>query len=235
MYDKDFDPTIDQIKKNANQSYIMVVNNNEIIEKFITVLKNKLEISTNDLLLLDSFGKKIKISQIRKICQKASLKPQGKINLICILDSENMTLEGGNSLLKILEEPPRHSLFILFTKNIQQLLPTIVSRCMQITLRDEKTNKIDSQHIQLLLDIMQSNYYQKFNTIHDIIESKIGIRQLLLDWLEYYRQKDTLYPNNIEFNKIIYSYLKKYSDSINQKLFLENLVLSLELNFNQTN
>jgi DNA polymerase III subunit delta' len=39
-----------------------------------------------------------------------------------------------NALLKILEEPPANTLFLLVTSQIQRLLPTIISRCQKIDM-----------------------------------------------------------------------------------------------------
>lgn len=47
---------------------------------------------------------------------------------------QNLTVEAGNSLLKILEEPPAVSLCILTTDNIGAVLPTLVSRCQVYSL-----------------------------------------------------------------------------------------------------
>jgi DNA polymerase III subunit delta' len=56
---------------------------------------------------------------------------------VCIVDSadELKYPEGSNALLKMLEEPPRHSLFLLVSHAPGRLLPTIRSRCRRLALR----------------------------------------------------------------------------------------------------
>ncbi|EEA96735.1 DNA polymerase III subunit delta' [Pseudovibrio sp. JE062] len=55
---------------------------------------------------------------------------------ICIVDSaDDMNQSAANALLKILEEPPKQSLFILLSHNPGRLLPTIRSRCRKLTMR----------------------------------------------------------------------------------------------------
>src|SRR5215471_8128004 len=56
---------------------------------------------------------------------------------ICIVDSadELKYPEGSNALLKMLEEPPRRSLFLLVSHAPGRLLPTIRSRCRRLALR----------------------------------------------------------------------------------------------------
>jgi len=46
-----------------------------------------------------------------------------------------MTPEAANSLLKILEEPPAHTRFMLLTAQVSDCLPTIVSRCQLVRCR----------------------------------------------------------------------------------------------------
>ncbi|MEQ1557292.1 MAG: DNA polymerase III subunit delta' C-terminal domain-containing protein, partial [Gallionella sp.] len=53
---------------------------------------------------------------------------------IVIYPAEAMNHNAANALLKSLEEPPRDMLFILVTHKAQQLLPTILSRCVAFNL-----------------------------------------------------------------------------------------------------
>ena len=53
----------------------------------------------------------------------------------CIIDSaDEMNLNAANALLKILEEPPRQSLFLLVSHQPERLLPTLLSRCRRLRL-----------------------------------------------------------------------------------------------------
>jgi len=55
---------------------------------------------------------------------------------VCVIDSlDELNKYGANSLLKILEEPPAHSLFLLISHSPGRLLATIRSRCQKIQLR----------------------------------------------------------------------------------------------------
>lgn len=56
----------------------------------------------------------------------------GKV--LYIEGAERMTVPAANALLKTLEEPPLGSLIILTTGSLQALLPTIISRCMRVTI-----------------------------------------------------------------------------------------------------
>ncbi len=55
--------------------------------------------------------------------------------------AQDMRTEAQNALLKVLEEPPKYGVFILLTDNPEKLLPTVRSRCTELSLRplDERT------------------------------------------------------------------------------------------------
>ena len=78
-------------------------------------------------------GKTIKIEQVRFLQEKIAEKPVTSKKKVYILSqSETMTREAANSLLKTLEEPPEYAVIILTTPNESKLLTTIKSRCMKI-------------------------------------------------------------------------------------------------------
>ena len=55
---------------------------------------------------------------------------------VCVVDSvDELNPNGANALLKILEEPPKNSLFFLVSHAPARLLPTILSRCRKLPLR----------------------------------------------------------------------------------------------------
>ena len=78
-------------------------------------------------------GKTIKIEQVRFLQEKIAEKPVTSKKKVYILSqSETMTREAANSLLKTLEQPPEYAVIILTTSNESKLLTTIKSRCMKI-------------------------------------------------------------------------------------------------------
>ena len=59
---------------------------------------------------------------------------------VCIVDTvDELNAQAANALLKILEEPPRQSLFLLVSHAPARLLPTILSRCRKLPLRPLST------------------------------------------------------------------------------------------------
>ncbi len=73
------------------------------------------------------------IDDIRELKEKIRLSPAILHRKVYIIDEVHMlTTEAFNALLKTLEEPPSHSLFILCTTELHKVPETIVSRCSQI-------------------------------------------------------------------------------------------------------
>ena len=77
----------------------------------------------------------ISIEAIRKIQSTLQLHPlEGQAKCACIEPADSMTLAAANALLKILEEPPANTYFILITDKPFELPATIRSRCQQVAL-----------------------------------------------------------------------------------------------------
>ncbi len=92
------------------------------------------------------------IDSIRELTDRVSLPPQDGIVSVYILDEAHMlTTEAFNALLKVLEEPPAHVLFILATTELQKIPATIVSRCHTIPFY-KATDTEMSAAVQALLN-----------------------------------------------------------------------------------
>jgi DNA polymerase-3 subunit delta' len=90
--------------------------------------------------------KDIKIENIRELIRKLNITASGGKRMIAIInDAEHLTVAAQNSLLKTLEEPPQNSIIILIVKEIEKILPTIISRCQNIRfgiLSDEEIEEL---------------------------------------------------------------------------------------------
>ncbi|MBI2465397.1 DNA polymerase III subunit gamma/tau [Candidatus Shapirobacteria bacterium] len=76
------------------------------------------------------------IDEIRDLREKIRLSPIAASKKVYIIDEVHMlTTEAFNALLKMLEEPPSHAIFILCTTEPHKVPQTIVSRCFHITFR----------------------------------------------------------------------------------------------------
>lgn len=76
------------------------------------------------------------IENIRTIIENVRISPvSGKYKIYIIDEVHQITNEAFNALLKTLEEPPPHVVFILATTEAERVLPTIRSRCQQYTFK----------------------------------------------------------------------------------------------------
>ncbi|MEW6237809.1 MAG: AAA family ATPase [Candidatus Omnitrophota bacterium] len=80
-------------------------------------------------------GQDYSIGHMRMVQECAQTYPyESQYKIFIFNDAHRMTTEAANSLLKILEEPFPHNLFLLLTNNVFRILPTILSRCQKIRL-----------------------------------------------------------------------------------------------------
>lgn len=96
-----------------------------------------------DFIMIEPDGNSIKISQIREMQENVYKKPIVSNKKVFIInDSDKMTEEAQNSLLKTLEEPPEYVIIILISSNENKLLNTIKSRCLKISFNSIPTKEI---------------------------------------------------------------------------------------------
>ena len=83
------------------------------------------------------------IDEIRRIREAAGYRPiEGKYKVYIIDEVHMLTKEAFNALLKTLEEPPEHVVFVLATTNLEKVPPTIVSRCQVLEFKNLPENLI---------------------------------------------------------------------------------------------
>ena len=76
------------------------------------------------------------VDDIRDLVEKARYTPQRGGHKVYIIDEVHMvSKQGFNALLKTLEEPPAHVIFILATTDPQKLLDTVISRCQRFDFK----------------------------------------------------------------------------------------------------
>ncbi|MDO5465165.1 MAG: AAA family ATPase [Akkermansia sp.] len=79
----------------------------------------------------------ISIDAVRSVEPFLALRAaEGETKLVIIDEADRLPEEAANAFLKTLEEPPPQTLIILITALPQKLLPTILSRCVRLDLRD---------------------------------------------------------------------------------------------------
>ena len=85
----------------------------------------------------------IRVGDVRRIVSFFGSTPALGGYRVCIVDSaEEMNREGANALLKLLEEPPAKSLFLIVSHVPGRIIPTIRSRCRQLRLKPLSTEDV---------------------------------------------------------------------------------------------
>ena len=111
----------------------------------------------------------INVEEAGKIVQKLSLKSyEGGYKVMLIWMADKMNTQAANKLLKLIEEPPEKTVFILITENEDQILQTISSRCQilqfpplgagAITDVLQSKHSIDSASAEKIAHRAQGNY-----------------------------------------------------------------------------
>ena len=126
----------------------------------------------------DNFGKNpiIGVDESRSILKKLSLKSYSdKYKIMVVWLPEKMNNQAANKLLKILEEPPKNTLFILVCDNSESILPTIISRCQIVQVPALKNGEIaaylkskyatDDEVSQTISNLSQGNIFTAINAV----------------------------------------------------------------------
>ena len=86
-----------------------------------------------DVQVTEPVGRFLRLDQIRDLCRRAGNTPLlGQTKAYIVWEADRLLPEAANHLLKMLEEPPDATVFILCAEHGQTLLPTIVSRCQTV-------------------------------------------------------------------------------------------------------
>ncbi|MBU6427288.1 DNA polymerase III subunit gamma/tau [Patescibacteria group bacterium] len=99
------------------------------------IVAKELKVKDEDIYEIDAASNR-GIDDIREIREHVSVRPFSSLYKVYIIDEVHMlTKEAFNALLKTLEEPPTHAIFILATTELHKVPETIVSRCQTFSFK----------------------------------------------------------------------------------------------------
>src|SRR3990167_4968668 len=108
------------------------------------------------------------IDEIRDLREKIRLSPISAKKKVYIIDEIHMlTTEAFNALLKTLEEPPNHAVFILCTTEIHKVPDTIMSRCLQRVLRGEGMN-VDKDALSQIASLSDGSFRDGVKILEEV-------------------------------------------------------------------
>jgi len=119
-----------------------------------------------------------KIAQVRELKNFVKLKRE-EGTAIFISNVDNATLPALNAFLKTLEEPQKNITFILTAASIYKVIPTIVSRCLVIKVKDQKSKIKNSDQINTFFESGFSNKINLIDRIKGREEAKIFMEQII--------------------------------------------------------
>lgn len=124
-----------------------------------------------DLIEIDA-ASRTKVEDTRELLDNVPYAPtQGRFKVYLIDEVHMLSTHSFNALLKTLEEPPEHVKFLFATTDPQKLPITVISRCLQFTLRPLQVDEITSH----LTDILaKEQIVAEQNAIWQIAESAQG-------------------------------------------------------------
>lgn len=172
------------------------------------------------------------VDEIRELRNKISLVPAELKYKVYIIDEVHMLSIGAfNALLKTLEEPPEHAIFILATTDPQKVPETIVSRCQCFSFQRIATEMLVKR---LEYVCMQENIDIDFDVLNEIaIASDGGMRDSLsmLDKLSSYTNDKITMEIYTELNGLITKKdLKYFTDCIFANDYKQVLLKITEFN-----
>ena len=129
------------------------------------IFAKEIGVSENDLYEIDAASNR-GIEEIRALRDGARVLPFDSKYKVYIIDEVHMlSKDAWGALLKTLEEPPKHAIFILATTEIHKVPETIISRCQVFTFR--KASDIISKN--MILEISKKEGFDLDNSIAELI------------------------------------------------------------------
>ena len=220
------------------QSYLIAAKDKKAALKFVELECKNNKIGKFDLSIY-SFDKMVGIDDVRQIQKKLMLKPMmGKDKAIILETYNGITIEAQNGLLKVLEEPPNHTIIYITIQNKDLLLPTILSRCKIIELKNEASEVSEeekAQYLNILGSLSKLGIGEKLKLAQDIAKNKgdasLWFEKMIMVGRQLLIENNYKYYNNYNFYNILASLNKTYTiiktTNANQRLLLENLFLNL--------
>ena len=159
------------------------------------------------------------VDEIRDIREKAKFLPSGTKYKIYIIDEVHMLSTGAfNALLKTLEEPPAHVVFILATTEVQKIPSTIASRCQRFEFKGLTVSEI-SKKLRLVCN--EENVEITEEALTSIAESAEGALRDALSVLDqaisYSDEKVTIEDVNLVTGSLSYDKVIELASSFEER------------------
>lgn len=165
----------------------------------------------------------LSIGDVRKIIHTAFVKPFTGDTKTMILEAGTIAIEAQHALLKVLEEPPITTKFILVLNSIEGLLPTLLSRVLQV----EGAGRRKASNNSFFTIFQTSSYAARLESISRITKDKdVNQIDLLRDGVLSYLEQQ---PPSVSASIILDCVTKLTIRGASKKMLLEEIALTLPI------
>jgi DNA polymerase-3 subunit delta' len=183
------------------------------------------ESTKTPLYILDKTEKNsIGIEEVRELLKHVSLKADNNYKytrFILIKNSNLLTMDAQNAVLKQIEELPERTVFMMVTSSLDNILPTIISRCYMIDVlpinlkqayKYAEVNNYDTKLVEKAYSVSEGNYsnfidllenedneiYKLLDTAKIFISSDVYKRQMIIKEIFTEKEKIELFVNSLQ-------------------------------------
>ncbi len=193
------------------------------------------------------------IDEIRELKERINLSTIAAKYKVYIIDEVHMmTTEAFNALLKTLEEPPEHAVFVLCTTDLQKVPATIVSRCLQVNFTKATEGelvrslkrivkgeelKVDDEALGLIAKLSDGSFRDGAKILQEL-SAKAGNRKISKEFVEENFKTTSLSSNVSQMigfleeknvKKALDLVGKMTEEGVSAKYFIDNLVSELHI------
>jgi DNA polymerase-3 subunit gamma/tau len=162
------------------------------------ICRGILDESIMDVIEMDAASNR-KIEDIRELREKVVYPPSRARYKVYIIDEVHMlTNEAFNALLKTLEEPPKHLIFLLATTEPERLPPTILSRCQRFDFKRLAAQDMEGSMKKIANDLGVKVEDQVFRLISSSSDGAMRDALSLLDQCIAYDDKNITYEDALK-------------------------------------
>lgn len=218
------------------QSFLIVGKDKQKVRQKALEIVRERKIDKFDSEILE-FEKQMGIPDVRLLQKDLFLKPlKSEEKAEVIFSFEGLTIEAQNAFLKVLEEPPEHTIIIICVSSLEFILPTILSRC---TLIKEKADNVDFdsnlKNAKLILALKEKAIGDKLKMAQDLAKEKgsaleflessvYGLNEILIENVKVSQNSKDI-KRDLAIIQEFYNSIK--NTNVNLRLALENLFLQI--------
>lgn len=138
----------------------------------------------------ESKSRVITIDQMRDLMQTVHLKPtHAAWKVAVVVAADRLNVQAANAFLKTLEEPPADSIALLLTTEPQQMLETILSRCLRLNFTGEAGGQHDSafmswlEHFSTAASVGHRNLLGRYRLLSIVLSKLHDVKAAITDAL----------------------------------------------------